>query len=126
MAKLAQACGTTATLLAVLWSQSKGMPKDTLAKLAADFVILIAIGFVIACNLYFEPRITSDRIAMQWGLDGKPTWTAPKRWALWGMIALMVIVRAFIWASMTYMTSLTITNSASFSFPSSSRSRISS
>ncbi|WP_424630304.1 hypothetical protein [Bradyrhizobium sp. SYSU BS000235] len=70
--------------------------------LAADFVFLIAVGFVIACNLYFEPRIKGDRIAMQWGLDGKPTWSAPKRWALWGTVALMVIVRGFIWASMTY------------------------
>lgn len=70
--------------------------------LAADLVFLIAVGFVIACNLYFEPRIKSDRIGMQWGLDGKPTWSAPKRWALWGMVAFMLIVRAFIWASMTY------------------------
>jgi hypothetical protein len=71
--------------------------------LSADIVFLIAVGFVIACNLYFEPRIKSDGIAMQWGLDGKPTWSAPKRWALWGMVAFMVAVRAFIWASMTYM-----------------------
>jgi hypothetical protein len=71
--------------------------------LSADLVFLIALGFVIACNLYFEPRIAGDRIAMQWGLDGKPTWTAPKRWALWGMVAFMMIVRAAIWASMTYI-----------------------
>jgi hypothetical protein len=70
--------------------------------LAADFVFLIAVGFVIACNLYFEPRIKSDRIAMQWGADGKPTWSAPKRVALWGMVAFMLIVRVLIWASMTY------------------------
>lgn len=46
--------------------------------LAADLVFLIAIGFVIGCNLYFEPRIKTDRIAMQWVLEGKPTWSAPK------------------------------------------------
>jgi hypothetical protein len=71
--------------------------------LAADLVFLIAVGFVIACNLYFGPRIKSDRIAMQWGLDGKPTWSAPKRWALWGMVALMLAVRGIIWAAMTYI-----------------------
>lgn len=71
--------------------------------LSADLVFLIALGFVIACNLYFEPRIKNDRVAMQWGMNGKPTWSAPKRWALWGMVAFMVTVRAFIWAAMTYM-----------------------
>lgn len=71
--------------------------------LAADLVFLITIGFVIACNLYFKPRIKNDRIAMQWGLDGQPTWSAPKRWALWGTVAFMVTVRAIIWAMMTYM-----------------------
>lgn len=70
---------------------------------AADIVFLIAIGFVIVSNLYFEPRIKSDRIAMQWGLDGKPTWSAPKRLALWGMLALMLAVRGIIWAAMTYI-----------------------
>ncbi len=45
--------------------------------LAADLVFLVAVGFMIACNLYFEPRIKNDRVAMQWGLDGKPTWSAP-------------------------------------------------
>ncbi|MEH2513250.1 hypothetical protein V1291_004604 [Nitrobacteraceae bacterium AZCC 1564] len=71
--------------------------------LAADLVFLIAVGFVIACNFYFEPRIKSDRVAMQWGRDGKPTWSAPKRLAQWGMVAFMVAVRAVIWAMMTYM-----------------------
>jgi hypothetical protein len=40
---------------------------------------------------------------MQWGLDGKPTWSAPKRPALWGMLALMLAVRGIIWAAMTYI-----------------------
>lgn len=71
--------------------------------LSADLVFLIALGFIVACNVYFAPRIAGDRIAMQWGPDGKPTWSAPKRLALWGMVALMLAVRAFIWASMTYI-----------------------
>ena len=29
------------------------------------------------CNLYFGPRIMSDRVVMQWGLDGRPNWYAP-------------------------------------------------
>jgi hypothetical protein len=50
--------------------------------LAADYVFGASVAFVIGCSLYFRPRIRSDRIAMQWGLDGKPTWYAPKWLAL--------------------------------------------
>ncbi len=39
---------------------------------------------------------------MQWGLDGRPTWFAPKRVALWGSVVFMLGVRLMIWAFMTY------------------------
>ncbi len=39
---------------------------------------------------------------MQWGVDGKPTWSAPKRIALWGVVAFMLTVRALIWVAMSY------------------------
>jgi hypothetical protein len=71
--------------------------------LTADYVFAAAVLFVIGCNLYFGPRIGSERIAMQWGLDGKPTWYAPKQLALWGMVVFMFAVRAFIWAAVTYI-----------------------
>ena len=70
--------------------------------LTADYAFVAALGFVIGCNLYFAPRITSDCIAMQWGFDGKPTWYAPKELALWGMVAFMLAVRLFIWLASTY------------------------
>ena len=70
--------------------------------LAADYVFWTAIAFIVACNLYYAPRITSGRIAMQWGLGGKPTWFAPKAIALWGMVAFALAVRLLIWAAMTY------------------------
>ena len=69
---------------------------------AADFVFGAAVAFVIACNFHFAPRIKSDRVAMQWGLDGKPTWHAPKWLALWGMVAFMFAVRLSIWLASTY------------------------
>jgi hypothetical protein len=34
-----------------------------------------------------------ERIAMQWGFDGKPTWHAPKQIGLWSMVALIPAVR---------------------------------
>jgi hypothetical protein len=70
--------------------------------LAADYAFIAALAFVIGCNLYFGPRITSDRVAMQWGFNGKPVWYAPKGLALWGMLAFMLAVRLFIWLASTY------------------------
>jgi hypothetical protein len=69
---------------------------------AADLVFGAAVAFVIACNFYFLRRIKGDRIAMQWGLDGKPTWYAPKWLALWGMVAFMLVVRLLTWLAVTY------------------------
>jgi len=70
--------------------------------LAADYVFAAAVAFVISCNFYFGPRIRRDRIAMQWGLDGKPTWYAAKGLALWGTVAFMLAIRFFIWLTSTY------------------------
>ena len=70
--------------------------------LNADYVFGSAVLFVIGCNLYFGLRISSERIAVQWGFDGRPTWYAPKQLALWGMVVFMLVVRLFIWAAATY------------------------
>jgi hypothetical protein len=73
---------------------------------AADYVFWAAVIFVIGCNLYFGPRIKADQIAMQWGLDGKPTWYAPKRIVLRGMVAFLLAIRLLIWVCMTYTPAL--------------------
>jgi hypothetical protein len=70
--------------------------------LPADYILLAAIIFVIGCSLYFKPRIGSDKVAMQWGLDGKPTWYAPTWIALWATAPFMIAIRIFIWAAMVY------------------------
>lgn len=74
--------------------------------LTADTLFIAALAFVVAFNIIFGPRIRTDRVAMQWGLDGKPTWHAPKRLALWGTVPFMLIVRFIIWTAMTYTPSL--------------------
>jgi hypothetical protein len=68
----------------------------------ADLVFCTALAFVIGCNIYFGPRLTSDRIAMQWDLNGRATWYAPKWVALWGIAAFMVAVRFLIWVTSIY------------------------
>ena len=70
--------------------------------LAADYVFWTAIAFIVGTNLYYGPRIKTDRMPMQWGLNGKPTWYAPKMVALWGSAAFALALRLLIWAAMTY------------------------
>jgi len=65
--------------------------------LPADYVFAVSLAFMAGCNLYFGPRIMSDRVVMQWGLDGRPKWLA-----LWGMAVFMFAVRLFIWLAATY------------------------
>jgi hypothetical protein len=68
----------------------------------ADYAFWPAIAFMAGCSLYFAPRIKSDRMAMQWGFDGKPSWSAPKAVGLWATVVLALLVRLLIWAAMTY------------------------
>jgi hypothetical protein len=74
--------------------------------LTADYVFVATLVFIVACNLYFAPRIRINRVAMQWGLDGKPTWHAPKWLALWWPVLLMLLVRLIIWAGMIWTPAL--------------------
>ena len=69
---------------------------------SADLIFWPVVALLAACNLYFAPRIRSDRIAMQWGFDGRPTWYAPKAAGLWGMVGFALAVRLLIWGLSTY------------------------
>jgi hypothetical protein len=66
----------------------------------ADYAFWPAIAFMAGCSLCFRARIKSDRVAMQWGFDGKPT--APKAIGLWGTVVLVLFTRLLIWVAMTY------------------------
>ncbi|MDA9501534.1 DUF1648 domain-containing protein [Bradyrhizobium sp. CCBAU 11357] len=70
--------------------------------LPADYVFGIAVALVVASNFYLGRRIERERVAMQWGPSGEPTWYAPKWLAMWGMPAFMVAVRLLIWLASTY------------------------
>jgi hypothetical protein len=69
---------------------------------SADYIFALALAVVIGCNFYFRPRIKHQRVAMQWGTDGKPTWYAPRWVAIWWMLPFMIAVRFFIWLASTY------------------------
>lgn len=70
--------------------------------LPADYIFGFAVALVVGFSLYFGPRIERERVAMQWGPNGEPTWYAPKWLAMWGMIVFMASVRLFIWLASTY------------------------
>lgn len=69
---------------------------------AADYIFGAAVALVVGCNLYFGPRIKRERVAMQWGSDGKPTWYAPRWVAIWWMVPFMIAIRLTIWLASTY------------------------
>jgi hypothetical protein len=70
--------------------------------MTADYVFWPTIALMAGSSLYFGARIKGSRMAMQWGLDGKPSWTAPKAIGLWLMVAIALSVRLLIWVAMTY------------------------
>jgi uncharacterized integral membrane protein len=61
-----------------------------------DGVLVLALLIMIACSLYFGPRIHAERVAMQWGLDRKPVWSAPKAIALWALPVLAICIRMLV------------------------------
>jgi hypothetical protein len=71
--------------------------------MTADYAFGLAIVFMVGCSLYFGSRINGERMAMQWGLDGKPTWYAPKLLGVWGLVVFALAVRLLIWAAMTFV-----------------------
>jgi hypothetical protein len=71
--------------------------------MAADVVFFVALGVMLVASFYYGPRIQADKVAMQWGLDGKPTWYAPKIVALWGLLGFAVLLRLFIAAAVKFI-----------------------
>jgi hypothetical protein len=69
----------------------------------ADYAFWPAIAFMVLCSLYLGPRIKSGRTVMQWGLDGKPNWSAPKAVGLWAIVVLALFTRFLIWSAMAYV-----------------------
>jgi apolipoprotein N-acyltransferase len=86
-----------------LYDRSHTSVTRRVAVLNADLVFWPSVAFMIGCSLYFSPRIGSHQMAMQWGLDGRPTWHAPKIIGLWAMVGFALAVRSFIWIASTYI-----------------------
>lgn len=61
-----------------------------------DIALVLALLIMIACSLHFGPRIQAGRIAMQWGFDREPVWSAPKAIGLWALPILAIGLRILI------------------------------
>ncbi|MDF1726285.1 MAG: DUF1648 domain-containing protein [Sulfitobacter sp.] len=62
-------------------------------------MVLLAVMLVIAAfalAIYAGPRLpAAQRFPMQWGLNGQPTWFAPRRFALYFTPVLSAFVTLF-------------------------------
>ncbi|NDV01983.1 DUF1648 domain-containing protein [Pseudoroseicyclus tamaricis] len=66
----------------------------TVAVCAAVILAMIAASFI--ANRRLPP---ADRLPMQWGVSGRPTWSAPRLAALSFMPALAVVTIAVIYVA---------------------------
>lgn len=52
---------------------------------------LAAIAVISAINLIYGGSIKTEKVPMQWGIDGQPTWFAPKTVGLWMVVAILAV-----------------------------------
>ncbi len=68
----------------------------------SDIVFGIALIVMAAVSVHFAGSIKAPMLPMQWGLNGKPTWYAPRLLALWFSFGLAVLVRLLIFFLQEY------------------------
>ena len=61
--------------------------------LAGDWLPLLTLAVVGTAVGLGMPH-AADRVPMQWGLDGRVTWAAPKSWGLWVIPVMMGVLYA--------------------------------
>jgi hypothetical protein len=68
----------------------------------ADAAFVIALFTMAGLSFYFARHIRTARVPMQWGLDGQPTWFAPRTAGLWGPLVFALLVRLLMMAAEFY------------------------
>jgi hypothetical protein len=66
------------------------------AMIAALIALAVSLSFVAGCAIRYGREITAPRIPMQWGIDGKPTWFAPRLVGIWFSFAFTAVVTIFL------------------------------
>ena len=62
----------------------------------AYIMYAISIIFIPILAIVIGGQISSDKIPMQWGTDGSPTWYAPRIIGIWLPVAFSLIGRAAV------------------------------
>jgi len=71
-------------------------PNDVIA--ATLVALAVGLAFIAGCAIYYGRQITSRRIPMQWGTDGRPAWFAPRFIGLWFSFGVTAAFSAFLLA----------------------------
>lgn len=58
--------------------------------------LAVSLAFIAGCAIHYGREITALRIPMQWGVDGKPTWLAPRLIGIWFSFVFTAAVATFL------------------------------
>jgi hypothetical protein len=70
--------------------------------MAALIALTVGLAFIAGCAIRYGREITAPRIPMQWGVNGRPTWFAPRLVGLWFSFGFTAIVSAGLLALAHY------------------------
>lgn len=73
-------------------------------------VFILAVLVIAAASVHFGGRVATARVPMQWGIDGKPTWYAPRTIGLWSMLGFTLVIGGGLIAMMRFAESEKVTS----------------
>ena len=62
--------------------------------IATLIALATGLAFIAGCAIHYGRQITALRVPMQWGLNGAPTWFAPRVVGIWFAFGFTTIVSA--------------------------------
>ena len=60
------------------------------------YLPLAILAAMAALSLIGAARVTGERIPMQWGSNGKPTWYAPRAVGMWFPLGTGLVILAYL------------------------------
>ncbi|MGN7125649.1 DUF1648 domain-containing protein [Methylorubrum thiocyanatum] len=60
---------------------------------------LAAIVAISLLNLYYSGSIKTEKVPMQWGVNGQPNWFAPKTIGLWMIVVILAVTAPGVFLS---------------------------
>lgn len=72
-------------------------------------VFILAVLVIAAASIHFGGHIATAKVPMQWGIDGNPTWYAPRTIGLWSMMGFTLAIGGGLLAMMRFVESEKVT-----------------